>query len=98
MSDSFEDYPPARAIDDFMTTNEINEAIRIRHTDPKPNIAWLQSRILELEASVKYWRNATEHMCHVKGACTCQGRAEKLWCERCRIKERFRNETGEGMK
>ena len=50
MSDSFEDFPPARATDDYMTTAEINEAIRIRHTDPEPNIAWMQSRILELEA------------------------------------------------
>ena len=50
MSDSFEDYPPARATDDYMTTAEINEAIRIKHTDPDPSIAWLQSRILELEA------------------------------------------------
>ena len=50
MSDSFEDFPPARATDEFMTTAEINEAIRIKHTDPDPSIAWLQSRILELEA------------------------------------------------
>ncbi len=98
MSDSFEDFPPARATDDFMTTYEINEAIRIRHTDPEPNIAWLQSRIAELETHVKYWRDATQLMFHVKGACSCQGRAEKLWCERCRIKNRFRDETGQAMK
>ena len=97
MSDSFHDYPPARASDDYMTTAEINEAIRIRHTDPEPNIAWLQSRILELEAGIKYWREATEHMYHVKGACTCQGRAEKLWCRRCWILDKFKTETGERM-
>ena len=98
MSDSFEDFPPARATDDYMTTAEINEAIRIKHTDPDPSIAWLQSRILELEASVKYWRDASEHMFHVKGGCSCQGRDEKLWCRRCWIKQQFRKETGEGMK
>ena len=98
MSDSFDDYPPARATDDYMTTAEINEAIRIRHTDPDPSIAWLQSRILELEADVKYWRDASEHMFHVNGSCACQGRDEKLWCRRCWIMQRFRKETGEGMK
>ena len=94
MSDSYEDYPPARATDDYMTTAQINEAIRIRHTDPEPNIAWMQSRIAELEAFTAYWRDATRHMLQVKGSCGCQGRAEKLWCQRCRIMDRYEQETG----
>ena len=49
MSDSFDNFPPPRHLHEQMTSEEINEAIRIKHTDPEPNIAWLQSRILELE-------------------------------------------------
>ncbi len=95
MSDSYEDYPPARATDDYMTTDQINEAIRIRHTDPEPNIAWMQSRTAELEAGVDYWREAFKHCLQVKGGCSCQGRAEKLWCRRCKLIDKYQAETGE---
>jgi len=69
-----------------------------RYVSPTVSVAELQAEVLALEAQVKYWRDATEHMFHVKGGCTCQGRAEKLWCRRCWIKLKFRDETGEAMK
>ena len=92
MSDSFEDYPPARASDDYMTTAEINEAIRIKHTDPEPNIAWMQSRIAELEAKVNYWSSSWAHCYMTKGNCSCQGRAEKLWCDTCKTLTKYRDQ------
>ena len=92
MSDSFEDFPPARATDDYMMTAEINEAIRIKHTDPDPSIAWLQSRILELERDVKYWATSWTYCYKTKGNCSCQGRAEKLWCDTCRTLYKYREQ------
>ena len=92
MSDSFEDYPPARNFEDMMTTAEINEAIRIDHVDV--NVAHLQADLLAAEASIAYWRNAWAHCMKVKAQCSCQGRAEKLWCERCKPITRYENETG----
>ena len=93
MSDSFEDYPPARAFTDMMTTAEINEAIRIDHVDV--NVAHLQADLLAAEAQVKYWRDAFQHCLAVKGGCSCQGRAEKLWCQRCKYINKFEEQTGE---
>ena len=87
MSDSFEDYPPARAFDDQMTTDQINEAIAIKYIADGVSVAVLQ-------ADVAYWREAARHMLQVKGSCGCQGRAEKLWCRRCRIMDRYEQETG----
>jgi len=92
MSDSFEDYPPARHFEDMMTTAEINEAIRIDHVDV--NVAHLQADLLAAEASIAYWQEAARHMFQVKGSCGCQGRAEKLWCQRCRIMDKYKAETG----
>ena len=92
MSDSYDDYPPARATDDYMTTAEINEAIRIRHTDPEPDVAWMQSRIAELEAKVNYWAGSWAYCYKTKGYCSCQGRAEKLWCDTCRTLSRYRDQ------
>ena len=92
MSDSFEDYPPARAFTDMMTTADINEAIRIDYVDV--NVAHLQADLLAAEAMIDYWREATRHMLQVKGGCGCQGRAEKLWCQRCRIMDKYEQETG----
>ena len=92
MSDSFEDYPPARHFEDMMTTAEINEAIRIDHIDV--NVAHLQADLLAAEASIAYWQEAARHMFQVKGSCGCQGRAEKLWCQRCKIIDKYKAETG----
>ena len=92
MSDSFEDYPPARHFEDMMTTAEINEAIRIDHVDV--NVAHLQADLLAAEASITYWQEAARHMFQVKGSCGCQGRAEKLWCQRCKIIDKYKAETG----
>ena len=88
MSDSFEDYPPARAFTDQMTNDQINEAIAIKYIADGVSVAVLQ-------ADVAYWREAARHMLQVKGGCSCQGRAEKLWCQRCRIMDRYEQETGQ---
>ena len=93
MSDSYEDYPPARAFDDMMTTAEINEAIAINHVPV--NVAHLQADLLAAEAQVKYWRDAFQHCLAVKGGCSCQGRAEKLWCQRCKYITKYEDQTGE---
>ena len=84
MSDSYEDY------------------YQPRFEDKSPSVAALQARILELEAGeadqealIDYWREAFKHMLQVKGGCSCQGRAEKLWCQRCRYMDRYETETGE---
>ncbi len=92
MSDSFEDYPPARNFEDMMTTAEINEAIAINHVPV--NVAHLQADLLAAQASIAYWREAFRHMFHVKGSCSCQGRAEKLWCQRCRYIDKYEAQTG----
>ena len=93
MSDSYEDYPPARNFQDMMTTAEINEAIAINHVPV--NVAHLQADLLAAEAQVKYWRDAFQHCLAVKGGCSCQGRAEKLWCQRCKYINKFEEQTGE---
>jgi hypothetical protein len=84
MSDSYEDY------------------YQPRFTESSPSVAALQARILELEAGeadqaaiIDYWREAFKHCLQVKGGCSCQGRAEKLWCKRCRYMDRYETETGE---
>ena len=59
-----------------------------RFEDASPSIAALQ-------ADVSFWREAARHMLQVKGSCGCLGRAEKLWCRRCRIMDRYETETGE---
>ena len=92
MSDSFEDYPPARAFDDMMTTAEINDAISIKHLDV--NVAHIQADLLAEQVAHQYWREAFRHMLHVKGSCSCEGRAEKLWCQRCRYMDKYETETG----
>ena len=71
---------------------DINEAMRIDYVDV--NVAHLQADLLAAEAMIDYWREATRHMLQVKGSCGCQGRAEKLWCQRCRIMDRYEQETG----
>ena len=96
MSDSYEDWQERNI--NRMTTDQINEAIAIRHICDEPNVAAMQADLLKAEAEIRYWRDATEHMYHVKGNCTCQGRAEKLWCRRCWILTKFEQQTGEKMK
>lgn len=71
MSDSFDDFPPARATADVLTTEQINEAM-----------------------GLNYWREAWHHLWQVKASCSCQGRAEKLWCKRCNDMLRYQRETG----
>lgn len=85
MSDSFDDFPPARAFRYTMTNDQINEAIAIKHVDV--NVAHLQ-------ADLAYWREAWHHLWQVKASCSCQGRAEKLWCKRCIDMNRYEAETG----
>lgn len=92
MSDGYEDYPPARAFEDMMTTDQINEAIAIDHVPV--NVAHLQADLLAAQASMQYWRQAFRHCLQVKGGCSCQGRAEKLWCWRCRYMDKYEQETG----
>lgn len=95
MSDSFEDYPPDRALKDQMTTAEINEAISIKYVTPEPDIAAMQATILDLSYKVRYWQDAFKHCLYVKGSCSCQGRAEKLWCQRCKYITKYEQQTGE---
>lgn len=88
------DTPPDRAFDDQMTTTEINEAISIKYIAPEPDIAAMQATILDLSYKVRYWQDAFKHCLHVKGSCSCQGRAEKLWCQRCKYITNYEEQTG----
>lgn len=50
--------------------------------------------IADLEDKVSYWQEAYKHCLHVKGSCSCQGRAEKLWCQRCKYITKYEQQTG----
>ena len=86
MSDSFEDYPPARAFEDQMTTAEINEAIAIKYIQDGISVAVLQ-------ADVNYWRNLCLFLHRTKAECRCLGRQTP--CRKCEGLDRYRKEIGE---
>ena len=85
MSDSFEDYPPARAFDDQMTTAEINDAISIKFIQDGLSVAMLQ-------ADVNYWRNLFLYTTRTKAECRCLGRQTP--CRKCEGLDRYTNEVG----
>lgn len=60
----------------------------------KDMIEDLMAELATAHAKIAYWQGAYKHCLHVKGSCSCQGRAEKLWCQRCKYITKYEQETG----